>query len=567
MANTSPAAGCSPSSATAELKTDGPSTSTVRAVLRCSFVRCLIHVVADAPLVTLELGTTLNGTAVREGDDVYFECDIKSNPWVHEISWKHDASIFQLRLASLLIFVSKQGRRLFNDQHRGVIITNQSLVLRSVTRTWSGTYTCVGRNREGDGESEPLELDVKCKYRLTVSTSLTHHFPVAPVCRPGQTKEFAVAEEETVRVSCEVEADPAAVAFTWVFENEAGSVEMPSNQAAVEGTRSTMRYTPVDEMDYGTLTCWGRNEIGKQREPCVYLLNPAGEGRRRRRRAKSSGRFLSGKPDSPYNCSIVDRTSDGLDAECFEGFDGGLPRSFVVEVYDSESGKLVGNVTSSVPLFTVRDLEPGTDYEVVLYAANPKGRSPAVRLQSSTLKSTEAVSALARPALLRVTPVLGALVGVVVSLVSIGAAVLVAIRLKSGRVAKRENDAPPPLAAPATAVDGYEEKNPDLVSFDGAEKSNVDDGTRKVIVSPPLRVHALSYCRVPLSDDPCGRRRMVSVPWRPPSPTFRTLQCSHLRTFAAHQDIPPIGRRIEGAVGDEGIFQGSTYCVGRYEGR
>lgn len=28
--------------------------------------------------------------------------------------------------------------------------------------------------------------------------------------------------------------------------------------------------------DYGTLLCWGRNEIGAQTEPCIYHINPAG---------------------------------------------------------------------------------------------------------------------------------------------------------------------------------------------------------------------------------------------------------------------------------------------------
>lgn len=44
-------------------------------------------------MVTLEFGTNQNNsTGIREGADVYFECNIKSNPWIYRVSWRHNVS-------------------------------------------------------------------------------------------------------------------------------------------------------------------------------------------------------------------------------------------------------------------------------------------------------------------------------------------------------------------------------------------------------------------------------------------------------------------------------------------
>lgn len=49
--------------------------------------------VPDPPQVVLSLGSTLNAEGIKEGDDVYFECNIKANPKQHKITWYRNVSI------------------------------------------------------------------------------------------------------------------------------------------------------------------------------------------------------------------------------------------------------------------------------------------------------------------------------------------------------------------------------------------------------------------------------------------------------------------------------------------
>ncbi|XP_057652293.1 protein turtle homolog A-like isoform X2 [Diorhabda carinulata] len=395
------------------------------------------------PLVSLELGSTLNGSTIKEGVDVYFECNIKSNPWVYKVSWRHN------------------GKQLYNNIQTNTIVSNQSLVLQSITRARTGLYTCVGHNQEGDGESNPVQLDVK----------------FIPNCRPGQPKVFGVARHEVARIVCELEGNPSDIVFVWKFNNSADMIDIPQSQIQTEKGRSVALYKPMNELDYGTLLCWGKNEIGMQKEPCMFYINPAG------------------KPDALSNCSIVNQTSDSLNVECSEGFDGGLKQEFIMEVFDTATRKLVSNVSSRTPLFAVSGLESGAGFDIGLYAANKKGRSQVSRLQAFTLKAAEKHTA-STPVLFQITPLLGALIGVVAALILIAIIIVVVIRLRGGgdRDDKEYDDgglattgrrcvagnsdkaSTEPLNKDLNdSVDSLEEKNPDIIPQNNAEDEYQDE--------------------------------------------------------------------------------------------
>src|SRR5699024_5545976 len=81
----------------------------------------------------------------------------------------------------------------------------------------------------------------------------------------------------------------------------------------------------------------------------------------------------------------------GLEVVCVAGDDGGLHQSFVMEVNDITIPSLPPGVTTlsdqgvhSTPLyrlfgdqpsFRLRNLHPGREYQLVVYAENAKGRS------------------------------------------------------------------------------------------------------------------------------------------------------------------------------------------------
>ena len=79
------------------------------------------------------------------GDDVYFECTVRANPQPYKITWRHN------------------GRELTHNLQKKIIISNRSLVLQKVTRADTGVYTCTAHNSEGDGVSNSINLNVKCK--------------------------------------------------------------------------------------------------------------------------------------------------------------------------------------------------------------------------------------------------------------------------------------------------------------------------------------------------------------------------------------------------------------------
>ena len=94
----------------------------------------------------MKLGSSLRATDINEGDDVYFECDVKANPKAYRLAW------------------FKGGKELHHNASAGIILPGgHSLVLQSVTRLSAGEYSCMAANLEGKATSRPVMLEVMCE--------------------------------------------------------------------------------------------------------------------------------------------------------------------------------------------------------------------------------------------------------------------------------------------------------------------------------------------------------------------------------------------------------------------
>lgn len=97
----------------------------------------------------------------------------------------------------------------------------------------------------------------------------------------------------------------------------------------------------------------------------------------------------------PHNCSILNQTTDSFYIECIDGFDGGLPQKFTIRIDreislgGTKSTTTIHNQTSKVASFAVNNLEPGTTYEIQIYASNTKGNSEIVHFSATTLNLPE----------------------------------------------------------------------------------------------------------------------------------------------------------------------------------
>lgn len=74
------------------------------------------------------------------------------------------------------------------------------------------------------------------------------YFTVAPVCRPGQKTVYSGGRQETIKILCELEANPHNVTFNWKFNASSTEfLDLPASQIFPERTNAVAQYTPMTE--------------------------------------------------------------------------------------------------------------------------------------------------------------------------------------------------------------------------------------------------------------------------------------------------------------------------------
>ena len=79
----------------------------------------------------------------------------------------HDMAVLDLDTRSRLLI---QKEELHHNVTAGVVLSDHSLVLQSITRESAGGYTCMATNIEGRAKSNVVNLEVMCKYILRALT-------------------------------------------------------------------------------------------------------------------------------------------------------------------------------------------------------------------------------------------------------------------------------------------------------------------------------------------------------------------------------------------------------------
>ncbi|XKL59278.1 hypothetical protein PGB90_000294 [Kerria lacca] len=326
------------------LKCRGENPELAESVLEDSLLFNVVCGTRDPPIVDLRLGNNLNAVQIKEGEDVYFECKIRSNPREYKIIWlKNDNQINQ-------------------DLSSGIIISTHSLVLQKISRHNSGNYTCTAANERGESSSQPVPLRVQ----------------FSPVCVTNEVTVIGGSLGETLHIRCHVAADPTNLTISWQFSSSEKNHPLTTNHS-LNDTVSELIYKVMSERDYGTLACWADNAIGRQVDPCIFHIVPAA------------------RPEAVRNCSVktlLNSSEELMIVECIAGYDGGLPQSFHLEVLESETKRLHINLTrNQSPVFRIdgtsfNDIQ-GTVLHLLLYSANQKGRSEAVLIEDIPLNGPE----------------------------------------------------------------------------------------------------------------------------------------------------------------------------------
>jgi hypothetical protein len=206
------------------------------------------------PIVNMEIINNVDPSNIREGGELVLRCRINAHPWVYRILWYRD------------------GEELVSSEN--VLIDEQTLRLKHMSKQMSGQYVCSASNVEGDGFSKPLLISVNYKPVCVAPTIQYKGTKIESQHTEGDknvTKEERVGNEELgIDLICEVDSKPKSATYRWLFNSSQTRFEIPSGESKM----SFNNYRPSTDQESGQVLCWASNDLGEQTEPCVFHVVP-----------------------------------------------------------------------------------------------------------------------------------------------------------------------------------------------------------------------------------------------------------------------------------------------------
>ncbi|XP_028031288.1 irregular chiasm C-roughest protein-like [Bombyx mandarina] len=302
---------------------------------------------------------------LREDENAVLLCSADASPAAYNFTFYKGTEVYQIR----------------DDPIAGIAVEDDRLMLQGLRRHHSTVYRCKARNSEGSALSDPLTLNVLTR----------------PECSAGSVvQQLAGAPGGEVRARCSVNApssrDAGPLRFYWTYNGTKDVLPVPASNVTVMGSSSTVIHGLHDDEDedLGWLACWASNDIGNQREPCLFRIMPAA------------------LPEPPSNCEVTNEV-----LRCDAGHDGGLSQQFLLEALEEVrprqptvdeneistmndqgiSGRglseAVYRYRNDKPQFSLDALSPGR-YTFLIYAETPRGRSPRpAALRSVSIRTVE----------------------------------------------------------------------------------------------------------------------------------------------------------------------------------
>ncbi|XP_046809402.1 uncharacterized protein LOC111683162 [Lucilia cuprina] len=218
-------------------------------------------------------------------------------------------------------------------------------------------------------------------------------------------------------------------------------------------------------------------------------------------------------PDAIKNCTAYNATANSMQIQCIPGYDGGIPQHFHVQVYDELNRQILYNTSFRNPEFTVKRLPSDSVFVIRITAVNAQGASKiSYRVRGRTLSAPLLRTASSTAVLVQLTPLLGALVGVIATLVLVAICIVIFMKFRTKHTRRGPNGdtttteadkgSAEPLSRNMGSHSSLEDKNPDVIpqetnsedEFHLEEKAfdRLNMESQRILYTPTSRINTQS---------------------------------------------------------------------------